>query len=833
MGHVRNYTIGDVLARFMRMKGRNVLQPMGWDAFGLPAENAAMANRVPPAKWTRDNIAYMRGQLQSLGLAIDWNRELATCDADYYKWNQWLFLRMLEQGIAYKKTGTVNWDPVDQTVLANEQVIDGRGWRTGALVEKREIPMYYLGITKYAEELRGALDELPGWPERVRTMQANWIGRSEGVEVDFPYGDDTRGALGRDGALRVFTTRADTLMGATYVAVAAEHPIATVAAKERVELAAFIDECKRGSTMEADIATAEKKGMPTGLTVKHPLTGALLPVWVANYVLMNYGEGAVMAVPAHDERDFEFAHKYSLPVKTVVASTSGKYDTVVAPWQQAYAEHGTLVNSGAFDGLDFTAAVNAIAAALGAKGLGNKRVQFRLRDWGHLAPALLGLSIPIIHCPSCGDVPVPDKDLPVRLPEDLVPDGSGNPLAKSPAFYACKCPKCGADARRETDTMDTFVDSSWYFLRYASSGNDAAMVDARANYWLPVDQYIGGIEHAILHLLYSRFWTRVMRDLGLVKTPEPFANLLTQGMVLNHIFQRTSGAGRREYFSPADVDLVIDPATRKATATLKKDGSAVDYEGFGTMSKSRLNGVDPNVITAQHGADTARLFMMFTAPPDLSLEWSDEGVYGANRFLRRLWKAAYEHLNAGGAVSEAQVKAALSGDALTPADRELRRAAHQTLAKVEDDIGRRRVFNTAVASVMELLNAIGKHAAGDAAVTSVARAVRQEALEIAVLCLAPIVPHITHELWKELGQGAELWRTPWRKADPAALVQDAIEIVVQVNGKLRGRVSVAPSASDDEIRAAALADENVRRFFEGREPKKVIVVKGKLVNVVA
>jgi leucyl-tRNA synthetase len=832
MGHVRNYTIGDVLARFMRMQGRNVLQPMGWDAFGLPAENAAMANGVPPAKWTRENIAYMRAQLQSLGFAIDWSRELATCDADYYKWNQWLFLRMLEKGIAYKKTGTVNWDPVDQTVLANEQVIDGRGWRTGALVQKREIPMYYLGITRHAEDLLAALDELPGWPERVRTMQANWIGRSEGVDVDFPWGDDTCALLGAEGALRVFTTRADTLLGATYVAVAAEHPIATAAAQRDAQLASFVDECKRGSTMEADIATAEKKGMPTGLSVRHPLTGEALPIWVANYVLMGYGEGAVMAVPAHDERDFEFAQKYSLPVKMVIASTSGKYDSVAVPWQEAYAEHGKLVNSGTYDGLGSGAAVDAIAAALEKKGLGSKRVQFRLRDWGISRQRYWGCPIPIIHCPACGDVPVPDKDLPVRLPEDLVPDGSGNPLAKTPSFWQCKCPQCGADARRETDTMDTFVDSSWYFLRFASPGNDRAMVDARADYWLPVDQYIGGIEHAILHLLYARFWTRVMSDMGLVKSPEPFANLLTQGMVLNHIFQRTDGSGRRQYFNPADVDLVIDPATRVARATLKQDGSAVDYEGFGTMSKSRLNGVDPNLITVKHGADTARLFMMFTAPPELSLEWSDEGVFGANRFLRRLWKAVYDHVSAGGPVAGAAVKAAVDGASLGTGDRDLRRIAHHTLGKVEDDIGRRRVFNTAVASVMELLNAIGKHAAEPDADQPAARAVRQEALEIAVMCLAPVVPHICHELWKELGQGEALWRAPWRPVDPDALVQDAIEIVVQVNGKLRGRISVAPGTPDEVIRAAALADENVQRFCEGREPKKVIVVKGKLVNVV-
>jgi leucyl-tRNA synthetase len=852
MGHVRNYTIGDVLARFMRMQGRNVLQPMGWDAFGLPAENAAMANGVPPAKWTRENIAYMKTQLKSLGLAIDWSRELATCDADYYRWNQWLFLRMLEKGIAYKKTGTVNWDPVDQTVLANEQVIDGRGWRTGALVERREIPMYYLAITRYADELRAALDGLTEWPERVRTMQANWIGRSEGVDVDFPWADDTRALLGRDGSLRVFTTRADTLMGATYVAVAAEHPIALAAAQRDAQLAAFVDECKRGSTMEADLATQEKKGLPTGLHVKHPLTGEQLPVWVANYVLMGYGEGAVMAVPAHDERDFEFARIYGLAIRQVLENTivyteeqrtahpRADYayhyfdDSIWKDWYASKSEHEVLlVNSGSYNGMSSAEAIDAIAAELAGKSLGQKRVQFRLRDWGISRQRYWGCPIPLIHCPSCGDVPVPDKDLPVRLPEDLVPDGSGNPLGKTASFFQCKCPKCGAEARRETDTLDTFVDSSWYFLRFASSGNDAAMVDARADYWLPVDQYIGGIEHAILHLLYSRFWTRVMNEMGLVKTPEPFANLLTQGMVLNHIFVRTSGAGRREYFNPADVDLVTDAATRESRATLKKDGSPVTYEGFGTMSKSRLNGVDPNLLTEKFGADTARLFMMFTAPPEQSLEWSDEGVLGSNRFLRRLWKAVYD-FSTGGVVSEADridtLRAAAS--TLSAADRDLRRTAHQTLSKVEDDIGRRRIFNTAVASVMELLNAIGRHAADAAATGGASRAVRQEALEIAVMCLSPIVPHICHELWQQLGQGSQLWRTRWRKADPAAQVHDQVEIVVQVNGKLRGRISVAPDAAEDLVKATALADENVRRFFEGREPKKVIVVKGKLVNVV-
>jgi len=815
MGHVRNYTIGDVLTRFMRMQGRNVLQPMGWDAFGLPAENAAMANKVPPARWTRDNIDYMRGQLKSLGLAIDWRREIATCDPEYYRWNQWLFLRMLEKGIAYKKSGIVNWDPVDKTVLANEQVIDGRGWRTGALIEKREIPMYYLRITSYADALLQALDSLPEWPERVRAMQANWIGRSEGVDIEFPYAADAQAALG-EGRLRVFTTRADTLFGATYVAVAAEHPLATVAASRDPQVAAFVDECRRGSTMEADVATLEKKGIATGLHVTHPLTGADLPVFVANYVLMTYGEGAVMAVPAHDERDFAFAQAYGLPVRKVIDSPTGAYTDVVAPWQDAYAEAGTTVDSGPFSGLASSDAVGAIAAELERRGLGRKRVQYRLRDWGISRQRYWGCPIPIVHCSSCGDVPVPDAELPVRLPEDLVPDGSGNPLAQSEAFLRCRCPRCGQEARRETDTMDTFVDSSWYFLRFACSGNDEAMVDARADYWMPVDQYIGGIEHAILHLLYARFWTRVMHDLELVRDAEPFARLLTQGMVLNHIFQRTSAAGRREYFNPADVDLVPGGGAR-----LKSDGSEVTHEGLGTMSKSRNNGVDPNGLVQKYGADTARLFMMFTAPPEQSLEWSDEGVQGAHRFLRRLWKACHDHVSTAGAGAGASGDAAT---ALSAEDRDLRRLAHQTLAKVKDDVGRRRVFNTAIAQVMELLNGLGRHQGS--------RAVRQEALEIAVMCLGPIVPHVTHALWRELGHATPLHAERWREADPAALAQDLVEVVVQINGKLRGRVQVSPSADRAAVEAAALADAQVQRFLEGKAPRKIIVVPGKLVNLV-
>ncbi|MCC7460865.1 MAG: leucine--tRNA ligase [Gammaproteobacteria bacterium] len=802
MGHVRNYTIGDVLARFMRMRGRNVLQPMGWDAFGLPAENAAIANGVPPAQWTRDNIDYMKRQLQALGFAIDWSRELATCDARYYRWNQWLFLRLRERGIAYKKTGVVNWDPVDQTVLANEQVIDGRGWRTGALVEKREIPMYYLGITRYAEELLGALDTLSGWPERVRVMQANWIGRSEGCEVVFADID-----AGAD--IRVFTTRADTLLGATYVAVAAEHPLALAAAARDPQVAAFVEECRRGGVTEAEIETQEKRGIATGRSVRHPLTGVALPVWVANYVLMGYGEGAVMAVPAHDERDFAFATKYALPIRPVIRTSAG--DATPAPWQASYAEKGVLVNSGRYDGLASAAAAEAITADLAARGLGRKRVQWRLRDWGISRQRYWGCPIPLIHCERCGEVAVPDADLPVRLPEDLVPDGSGNPLAKHAAFRDCRCPQCGGSARRETDTMDTFVDSSWYFLRYASADNAVAAVDARVDYWLPVDQYIGGIEHAILHLLYSRFWTRAMRDLGLVRLDEPFANLLTQGMVLNHIYFRQPDGGRRVYHNPAEV----------ADGRLKSDDQPVEYAGLGTMSKSKNNGVDPQTLVEQYGADTARLFMMFAAPPEQSLEWSDEGVLGQFRFLRRLWKAVYDHVSAGPAAMRGAVP-------LTAGARELRRQAHQMLAKVTDDIGRRRVFNTAIAAVMELLNAVGRfEESGDAA-----RAARQEALELAVLALAPIVPHITHELWGALGHRRALIEESWPEPDQEALAQDCVEIVVQVNGKLRGRIAVAAGAAQPVVLAAALAAAEVQRFVAGATPRKVIYVPGKLLNLV-
>ncbi|MGH8372388.1 MAG: leucine--tRNA ligase [Gammaproteobacteria bacterium] len=817
MGHVRNYTIGDVITRYQRMNGREVLQPMGWDAFGLPAENAAIKNGVPPAKWTYDNIDYMRKQLKSLGFAIDWSREIATCDPRYYKWNQWLFLRMLEKGIAYQKTGTVNWDPVDQTVLANEQVIDGRGWRTGALIEKREIPMYYLGITGYADRLLGALDDMQGWPERVKTMQANWIGKSEGVEIHFPY---DRESIGEDGVLKVFTTRADTLLGATYVAVAAEHSLAEMAAVKNPALAAFIEECKKGGVTEAELATQEKKGMATGQFVRHPLTDELLPVWVANYVLMSYGEGAVMAVPAHDQRDFEFARKHALSLKVVVKPLEGDVP-LAETMQDAFVEHGITVNSGSYDGMTTVQAIDAVAGELKHRALGEKRTVFRLRDWGISRQRYWGCPIPIIHCPDCGDVPVPDKDLPVVLPEDLAPDGSGNPLAKYDAFVNCSCPKCGKPAKRETDTMDTFVDSSWYYMRYACADNDQAMVDERVNHWLPVDQYIGGIEHAILHLLYSRFWTRVMHDLGLIKFEEPYTNLLTQGMVLNHIYFRKGGAGGITYYSPDEVTPQLDDNGQITGATLNADGQPIEYGGMGTMSKSKANGVDPQTLVDKYGADTVRLFMMFAVPPEQSLEWSEAGVEGAHRFLKRLWKAVSDHVQAG---SAPRVDVATLNDS----QRELRRQVHATIAKVSDDIGRRYTFNTAIAAIMELLNALTR--SNDASPQG--RAVMQEAFESVTLLLTPMAPHTCEALWRGLGREGSVTAAPWPQPDQAALVRDSIEIVVQVNGKLRGRVTVPVDADRAQMEQAALVEQNVQRFIEDKAVRKVIVVPGKLVNIV-
>jgi leucyl-tRNA synthetase len=823
MGHVRNYTIGDVLSRYHRMLGYNVLQPMGWDAFGLPAENAAIKNRVPPARWTWDNIAYMKTQLRSLGFAIDWTRELATCSPDYYRWNQWLFLRMLEKGIAYKQTQVVNWDPVDQTVLANEQVIDGRGWRTGAIVEKREIPGYYLHITAYAEELLASLDHLPGWPERVKTMQANWIGKSFGVRFAFPYELD-----GRQDKLWVFTTRADTIMGVTFCAVAAEHPLAARAARDNPQLSAFIDECKHGSVMEADLATMEKKGMPTGIFVTHPLTGEKIEVWVGNYVLMSYGEGAVMAVPAHDERDFHFAQTYGLPIKQVIAVDGQAFSADA--WQAWYADkdEGVCVNSGRYDGLTYAQAVDAIAADLNAKGLGDKKVQWRLRDWGISRQRYWGCPIPIIHCDTCGAVAVPDDQLPVVLPEDCVPDGSGNPLLKREDFLACTCPKCGKPARRETDTMDTFVDSSWYYARYASRRTDAAMVDDETDYWMPVDQYIGGIEHAILHLLYSRFWSKVMRDVGLVgydaPRAEPFAHLLTQGMVLNHIFSRRTDRGGIEYFPPEAVELQHDAQGRISGGVSREDGQAVDYQGIGTMSKSKLNGVDPQALIEEFGADTARFFMMFASPPEQTLEWSDAGVEGAYRFLKRVWAFGWllhsELLPALG-------QRALATAKLPQALADVRREIHLNLKQANYDLGKQQ-FNTVASAAMKMLNALEKAPRdGDPAAE-----VLEEGFAILLRLLSPITPHISHALWQALALGGDILDAPWPQPLEAALVQDEIELMLQVNGKLRGSVRVAADADRAAIEALALGAEAAQKFMEGKAPKKVVVVPGRLVNIV-
>ncbi|KVD27667.1 leucine--tRNA ligase [Burkholderia ubonensis] len=814
MGHVRNYTINDVMYRYLRMNGYNTLMPMGWDAFGMPAENAAMANGVPPAKWTYDNIDYMKGQMQSMGLAIDWSREIATCKPDYYKWNQWLFLKMLEKGIAYKKTGTVNWDPVDQTVLANEQVIDGRGWRSGALVEKREIPMYYLRITQYADELLNDLDGL-GWPERVKIMQQNWIGKSFGVNFGFPYELD-----GEQKLLRVFTTRADTIMGVTFCAIAAEHPLATRLAQGKPELQAFIDECKRGGVAEVDMATMEKKGVPTGFTVTHPLTGEPVEVWIGNYVLMSYGEGAVMGVPAHDERDFAFAKKYGLPIKQVIAAEGQTYSTDA--WQEWYGDKdvAVCVNSGKYDGLNHGAAVDAIAADLKAGGFGDKQVTWRLRDWGVSRQRYWGTPIPIIHCPSCGDVPVPEQDLPVVLPEDLVPDGSGNPLAKSEAFLNCTCPKCGAAAKRETDTMDTFVDSSWYFSRYTAPDADT-MVDARTDYWMPMDQYIGGIEHAILHLLYSRFWTKVMRDLGLVKFGEPAKNLLTQGMVLNETFYREDASGKKTWYNPADVTVSFDEKGRPVGATLNADGQPVVLGGIEKMSKSKNNGVDPQVLIDQYGADTARLFTMFAAPPEQQLEWSGSGVEGASRFLRRVW--SFGAANREALAERAAFDAARLGDA----DKALRREIYGVLKQADFDYQRLQ-YNTVVSATMKMLNAID----GAKGATP---AVLREVYGVLLRVLYPVVPHITFELWKTLGYADEfgpLLDAPWPKVDEAALEQAEIELVLQVNGKVRGALKVAKDASREAIEAAAIADEAFAKFGEGKPAKKIVVVPGRLVNIV-
>ena len=818
MGHVRNYTIGDVIARYQRMRGKNVLQPMGWDAFGMPAENAAMNHQVAPAAWTYSNIDYMKNQLKSLGFAIDWSRELATCKPDYYRWEQWLFTRLFEKGLIYRKNGTVNWDPVDQTVLANEQVIDGRGWRSGALVEKREIPMYYFRITDYAEELLRDLDILDGWPERVKTMQRNWIGKSRGMNVRFALRADSRAGLSADQHnVQVFTTRPDTLFGATYLAVAAEHPLATAAAADNPALAAFIAECKAGSVAEADVATMEKKGMPTGRYVTNPVNGEALEVWVANYVLWGYGDGAVMAVPAHDERDFEFAHKYGLPIKQVVAKDGEHYDP--AAWQEWYAakENTRLINSGDCDGLDYPAAFDAIGAKLQALGAGEEKTQYRLRDWGISRQRYWGCPIPVIHDADGRDLPVADSDLPVVLPENIIPDGSGSPLAKLPEYYETTDAE-GRPARRETDTMDTFVESSWYFFRYMSPDYTGGMVAPEdAAYWQDVDQYIGGIEHAILHLLYARFFTKLMRDEGLVKVSEPFKCLLTQGMVLAATWYREDASGKKTWYNPADVEPATDDKGRVTGGTLIADGQPVQYGGMEKMSKSKNNGVDPEALVKKYGADTARLYTMFTAPPESTLEWSESGVEGAHKYLKRLWAYAHDH-------RDQLDPAPVEHSALDSKHKTLRHAIHEQLRSAQFDYERNQ-YNTVVSSAMKILNTLGEVAPEE-------KRLRSEGLRILLLILAPITPHIAAALWDELGYAGNILDTAIPEPDSQALTRDTITLVVQINGKRRAEIEIAADMSDDDIIATALAHPDVQRHSEGKTPKKSIVVRGKLVNLV-
>jgi leucyl-tRNA synthetase len=771
MGHVRCYTLGDVINRYHRLKGYNVMQPMGWDAFGLPAENAAIKNGIPPAIWTRDNIDYMRGQMKQLGFGIDWSREFATCEPGYYHWEQWFFIKLFESGLVYRKSSIVNWDPVDQTVLANEQVVDGRGWRSGAPVERREMPQWFLKITDYAEELLEALDRLDGWPESVKSMQRNWIGRSEGVEIDFPLPDGGE-------PLSVYTTRPDTLLGATYVAVAAEHPLARQAAERDPAVAAFVEKCRKMKTAEAEVATLEKQGVPTALSVVHPLSGEPLPVWVANFVLMEYGSGAVMAVPGHDQRDWEFARKYGIPIKQVIepAGDEGPAGPKCDLAEAAFTAFGRLVNSGSYDGLTSAQAFDAIADALQAKGLGRRRTNYRLRDWGVSRQRYWGCPIPMIHCPACGVVPVPEQDLPVVLPTHVTFEGVRSPLTTMPSFYEVDCPACGGAARRETDTFDTFMESSWYYARFACPDANRPMLDDRADYWTPVDHYVGGIEHAILHLLYARFFHKLMRDHGLVHSDEPFTRLLMLGMVL-------------------------------------KDGRK--------MSKSSGEAGNPQHLLDKYGADAVRAAMMFAAPPDQSFEWSEAGVEGQARFCRRLWHLVDEHLDTGDVP-------ALDPDALSDAGRALRRKTHETLLRADDDYGRRLTFNTVVSAVHELTNTVSRfEPAGDAD-----RAAVREALTSAVLVLSPIAPHICQRLWTRLGQPGLLVNARWPEADRAALVADDLELVVQVNGKVRGKVSIAADADDEAARAAALANENVVRFIAGKQVRKVISVPGKLINIV-
>jgi len=826
MGHVRNYTIGDVISRYKRMTGHNVLQPMGWDAFGLPAENAAIKNKTAPAKWTYANIGHMRSQLKSLGYAIDWSREFATCTPDYYVHEQRMFTRLMRKGLAYRRNSVVNWDPVDNTVLANEQVIDGRGWRSGALVEKREIPQWFLRITDYAQELLDGLDELPGWPDSVKTMQRNWIGRSEGLEIQFDVRDVDGAALD---PLRVFTTRPDTVMGVSFVSIAGEHPLAVHAAKNNPQLAAMLAELKQGGVSEAELETQEKRGMDTGLKAIHPVSGEQVPIWVANFVLMGYGTGAVMAVPGHDQRDFEFASKYDLPKKQVIALKSPKNDDErsydASRWQDWYGDktrETELVNSAEFDGLDFQGAFEALAERFERKGQGQRRINYRLRDWGVSRQRYWGCPIPVIYCDKCGAVPVPEDQLPVILPEDVTLNGTGSPIKADPEWRKTTCPDCGGAAERETDTFDTFMESSWYYARYTSPGAREA-VDKRGNYWLPVDQYIGGIEHAILHLMYFRFFHKLLRDARMVDSNEPAQNLLCQGMVIAETFYRQNSDGSKDWFNPADVDTVRDERGRITGATLRTDGQPVVIGGTEKMSKSKNNGVDPQTMVAKYGADTVRLFSMFAAPPEQSLEWNEAGVDGMARFLRRLWAMVHKHVADG-------LAPALEAAALDAGQKAMRRKTHETIGKVSDDYGRRHAFNTAIAAVMELLNALAKF--DDASAQG--RAVRQEALQAAVLLLNPITPHACHAMWQLLGHAETLLEDqPFPQVDSAALVKDSLTLAVQVNGKLRGTIEVAADAAREQIETLAKEEPNTAKFLDGLSIRKVIIVPGKIVNIVA
>ncbi len=817
MGHVRNYAIGDVIARYQRMRGKNVLQPMGWDAFGLPAENAALKHRVAPAAWTYRNIDEMRAQLRSLGLAIDWSRELTTCKPEYYRWEQWLFTRLFRKGMIYKKLGMVNWDPVDQTVLANEQVIDGRGWRSGAVVEKREIPMYYFAITRYAEELLNGLDQMHGWPEQVKAMQRNWIGKSRGMEIVFPYAPENDPSVEQlSGQLKVFTTRPDTLYGVSYIAVSAEHELARAAAQNQPDLAAFMHKCLQGSVAEADLATQEKKGMPTGRHVLHPITGARIPVWVGNYVLATYGEGAVMGVPAHDERDHTFALHYDLPITAVILDGEGQIPDVST---QAWTETGLLCNSGSLDGKNFEQAFAELSSTLSSKGLGQERIQYRLRDWGISRQRYWGCPIPVIHCPNCGDVCVPDDQLPVILPEQVIPDGSGSPLARMPGFYTCTCPECGQTARRETDTMDTFVESSWYYARYTSPQDNSRLVNPEAaRNWLPVDHYIGGIEHAILHLLYARFFHKLLRDEGLVDGDEPFDRLLTQGMVLADTFYRQHTDGQRSWYNPTEVTLERDERGRMVSARLRQDDQPVSYGGMEKMSKSRNNGVDPQLLIQSYGADTARLFMLFAAPPEASLEWNDAGVEGAQRFLRRLWKTVHHH----------GLDLDLPEGPLSASAQELRRRSHETILKVSDDLERRLSFNTAIAACMDLLNQVQRlepHTQAD-------KQVVRDSLQHLILLLAPMVPHICQALWQHMGGNGLCMDAAWPKADTSILERPEITLMIQINGKIRGKITLPKDSLKEDIEQAALAQEDIARLMQGKRLKQSILVPGKLLSLV-